>query len=167
MSLPVYSSHTGPLSLFQSAVHEVLSQQPAQQNSTHAGIGVTAQAPEMQAVSAVAKHFDKTGNFDVAPAAATAGAAAPAAPLSVRSQCAQLAAQIALYSVTDPAKAEILRQEFQAGTCDPLWAQCLAVYDQYRLSQKAQPYINYQSIDDFVIEMCFPDNATIAVIGED
>ena len=166
MSLPVYSSHTGPLSLFQSAVHEVLSQQPAQQNSTHAGIGVTAQAPEMQAVSAVAKHFDKTGNFDVAPAAATAGAAAPAAPLSVRSQCAQLAAQIALYSVTDPAKAEILRQEFQAGTCDPLWAQCLAVYDQYRLSQKAQPYINYQSIDDFVIEMCFPDNATIAVIGD-
>ena len=34
------------------------------------------------------------------------------------------------------------------------------------LVSKAQPYINYQNIDDFVIEQCFPDNATIAVIGD-
>lgn len=165
MSLPVYSSHTAQLSLFQSAVHEVLSQQPAQQNSSHRGIGVTALAPEMQAVSAVAKQFDKTGSFDMA-AAAAAGGTAPAGPLSVRAQCAQLVAQIALYSVTDPAKAEVLRQEFAAGTCDPLWGECLAVYDNYRRTAKAQPYIAYQSIDDFVIEECFPDNATIAVIGD-
>ena len=43
---------------------------------------------------------------------------------------------------------------------------CLKVYDDYRRTNKAQPYINYQSIGDFVIENCFPDNATIAVIGD-
>ena len=183
MSLPVYSSHTGALSLFQSAMHEVLSQKEAQQNSVHRGIGVTAQAPEMMATAQVVSHFDHTGNFNVpAPSAAAQGAgqamaaiagataqavAAPAtAPSSVASECAKLAAQIALYSVTDPAKAEELRNELTAGTCDPLWAECLAVYDKYRLSNQAQPYINYQNIGDFVIEKCFPDNATIAVIGD-
>ena len=168
MTVPVYSSHTLELSLWQSALHQVLSQEPAQQDSTHRGIGVTALTPEMLATSQVVKQFDRTGSFDMPAAAPAAGGAAQpaAAAPSVRTQCAQLAAQIAYYSVTDPAKAAILRNEFVAGTCDPLWAQCLAVYDAYRLSAKAQPYINFQSIDDFVIEMCFPDNATIAVIGD-
>ena len=172
MSVPVYSSHTSALSLWQSALHEVLSQEPDLQNSTHSGIGVTALVPEMLATAQVLKHFDRSGNFDVqatAVPAAGAGAApaaeTPATP-SVRMMCANLAAQIALYSVTNPAKAATLREEFAAGTCDPLWAECLAVYERYRLTAKAQPYINFQHLSDFVIENCFPDNATIAVIGD-
>lgn len=93
-------------------------------------------------------------------------AAPAAAPSPVATECAKLAAQIALYSVTDPAKAAVLRNELAAGTCDPLWAECLAIYEKWRLTSQAQPYINYQSIDDFVLEQCFPDNATIAVIGD-
>ena len=98
MTVPVYSSHTSALSLFQSALHEVLSQQPEQQDSTHRGIGTTALTPQMMAASQVAKHFDHTGNFDVpapaesprAEAVAAAAAewhavAAPAAPSSVAS----------------------------------------------------------------------------------
>ena len=173
MSVPVYSSHTGPLSLWQSAMHQVLSQQDEQQTSEHRGIGVTALAPEMLATAEVVKQFDHAGNFDAptgtAPAAVAASPASGAAtepPPSVTAECAKLAAQIALYSVTDPAKAATMRQELADGTCDPLWAQCLAVYDAWRLSNKAQPYINYQNIDDFVIESCFPDDATIAVIGD-
>ena len=175
MVVPVYSSHTSALSLWQSALHEVLSQQPEQQDSVHSGIGVTALTPEMLATAQVVKHFDHTGNFDAAPAPAHVEAVAAwgrgvaqavAAPPSVKMQCAQLAAQIAYYSVTDPARAAVLRQEFAAGTCDPLWAECLAVYEAYRLSSRAQPYVNWQNIGDFVIENCFPDNATIAVIGD-
>jgi len=183
MTVPVYSSHTSALSLWQSAMHEVLSQKPQQQDSVHSGIGITAQVPEMMATAQVVRQFDRTGNFDVASqpqAAQGAGAAmaavaggiaesvaAPAAtPSPVATECAKLAAQIALYSVTDPAKAAVLRNELAAGTCDPLWAECLAVYQQWRLSSQAQPYINYQNIDDFVLERCFPDNATIAVIGD-
>ena len=183
MSLPVYSSHTSALSLWQSAMHAVLSQKPEQQNSVHQGIGVTAMVPEMLDTAQLVRHFDSTGNFDiqaqpqiaqgagaamaeVAGGIAQAVAAPPASPPSVRMQCATLAAQIALYSVTNPAKAATLRQELADGTCDPLWAECLAVYDSWRISSKAQPYINYQSIDDFVLEKCFPDNATIAVIGD-
>jgi hypothetical protein len=81
-------------------------------------------------------------------------------------ECARLAAQIALYSVTDPAKAAILRQELLNGTCDPLWAECLVVYGKWRASNQTQPYVKYQNIGDFVIEQCFPDDATIAVIGD-
>ena len=183
MTVPVYSSHTSALSLWQSALHTVLSQKQEQQNSDLRGIGVTALAPEMLATAQVVEHFDKTGNFDMqapqadaegagaAVAAAAAGvagtvAAPAAATLPVGAECAKLAAQIALYAASDPAKAETLRQEFAEGTCDPLWAECLAVYDAWRVSCKAQPYINYQSIDDFVLEQCFPDHATIAVIGD-
>jgi len=166
MSLPVYSSHNSALSLFQSALHEVLSQEPAQQDSNHSGIGVTALAPEMLATAQVVKQFDHTGSFNVPQAAVAPGPAAAANPPSVRDVCATLAAQIALYSVTDPAKAATLRQELTAGSCDPLWVQCLAVYNAYRLSNTAQPYINYQKLSDFVIENCFPDEATIAVIGD-
>lgn len=119
----------------------------------------------MQATAQVLKHFDHTGDFE-GPAAAGLAHDVPAAPPSVPAQCAQLAAQIAYYSVIDPDKAAILRAEFTAGTCDPLWAECLAVYDGYRLTSKPQPYINFQSIDDFVIENCFPDNASIAVVGD-
>src|SRR3954454_19839985 len=123
MVVPVYSSHTSALSLWQSALHEVLSQQAEQQDSAHSGIGVTALTPEMLATAQVVKQFDHTGNFDAAHAApapveahAAAGgvaqAVAPPAPSSVAMQCAKLAAQIAYYSVTDRAKADILRQEF-------------------------------------------------------
>jgi len=168
MSLPVYSSHTSALSLWQSALHQVLSQKPEQQDSSHSGIGITALTPEMVATAQVVKQFDQTGNFAVAQ---TQGAPQPAVapganPPSVQSECANLAAQIALYSVTDPAKAATLRQELADGTCDPLWAECLAVYDTWRATNQAQPYINFKSIDDFVIEMGFPDEATIAVIGD-
>jgi len=170
MTVPVYSSHTSALSLFQSALHEVLSQQPEQQDSAHRGIGSTALTPQMVAASEVAKHFDHTGNFDVPTAAdrsAPPGVAGQApAPSPVAVECARLAAEIAYYSATDPAKEKVARQMFTASACDPLWVQCLKVYDDYRRTNTAQPYINFQNIGDFVIENCFPDNATIAVIGD-
>ena len=59
------SSHTSALSLWQSALHQVLSQQTTQQDPQHRGIGVTAQAPAMRAAAKVAEHFDKTGNLNV------------------------------------------------------------------------------------------------------
>ena len=169
MTVPVYSSHNPVLSLWQSAMHDVLLQQPAQQDSVHAGLGITAAVPEMMATAQVIQQFDHTGNFGPASAPATSAggqAMAAAPPPSVKDECAKLAAQIALYSVTDPAKAATLREELADGTCDPLWAECLAVYDKWRMSSQAQPYINYQGIGDFVLEQCFPDNATIAVIGD-
>src|ERR1700675_1508804 len=106
MTVPVYSSHTSALSLWQSAMHTVLSQKPEQQDSTHRGIGVTATVPEMMATAQVVRQFDRAGNFDVpAPPAvaegagsamaavagkiAQAAAAPPSAPPSVTMQCAQ------------------------------------------------------------------------------
>ncbi|HEY1984331.1 MAG TPA: metallophosphoesterase [Terracidiphilus sp.] len=158
-----------------------MSKLPQQQSSVHSGIGVTAALPEMQATAAVVQHFDHTGNFDVATPAMAQGAGAALAavasnvaqavapassPSSVKMECAKLAAQIALYLVTNPAKATILKQELAAGTCDPLWTECLYQYDKWRRANQSQPYINYENIGDFVIEQCFPDDATIAIIGD-
>jgi hypothetical protein len=77
-----------------------------------------------------------------------------------------LAAQAALYAVTDPAQSAALRDELKDSTCDPLWAECLAQYDLWRASGTTQPYFPYTGIGDFVLEQCFPDDATIAVIGD-
>ena len=206
MSVPVFPAHNSALSLWQSAMHNVLAQKPAQQNTGHKGIASTAAAPEMQATTEVLRHFQNTGSFTGATPPAAMGTTAvtgnmPAQTASAQAvtaaiiapgasslssagsilmapeaqqhcatpvvmECAKLAAQIALYSVTDPAKAAVLRQELTDGTCDPLWAECLAVYDTWRITSQAQPYINYQNINDFVIEQCFPDNASVAIIGD-
>ncbi len=181
-TVPLYCSGTPALSVWQSALHEVLSRLPENQDSMFRGIAVTALDPAMQATVQVLSHFDMTGGFD-APfvgrsVLSTKGeefeATAEDDPQSFvpppslesnRTECARLATQIAYDSVTDPDRAAILKEEFAAGTCDPRWAECLAVYDQYRPPAKAQPYINHQSIDDFVLEKCFPDQATIALIG--
>src|SRR5215472_4056848 len=108
MTVPVYSSHTSALSLWQSALHQVLSKQSAQQESTHRGIGVTALAPEMMATAQVLKQFDHTGSFTLPDAVGGGGTGqavgSPPAPTTVKMQCAQLYAQLAYYSVTDPSK---------------------------------------------------------------
>lgn len=180
MNVPIYSSHNPVLSLWQSAVHAVLSQNSALANSTHAGLGVTAATPEMRATAAVMSNFDSTGTFDVSSEVQGVGAAmtavagqvaqaagAPAsAPPSVTMQCASLAAQIAYNTVRNPARAALLKQEFLAGTCDPLWADCIVQFEKWQISGQGQPYTNWTNIGDFVIEQCFPDNATIAIIGD-
>jgi hypothetical protein len=133
----------------------------------------------MLATAQVLRHFDATGNFNLAPPSGLAGAAATdpagvsqtatAAPATATLpvvECAKLAAQVALYAVTDPAKAAVIRQELTDSTCDPLWVECLAQYDAWRAAGSAQPYTNYQNLSDFVLENCFPDNATVAIIGD-
>jgi hypothetical protein len=175
MNLPIYCSHTPALSLWQSAVHSVVAKRAAQEGSAHRGIGVSATAPHMLATAQVLRQFDCTGTFGVAPQPVqavppTAAAPSPAGPQPAAAgptlECAKLAAQAALYSVTDPEKAETIRQELRDSTCDPLWLECLAQYDTWRAAGTAQPYINSTSLGDFVLENCFPDNATIAVIGD-
>ena len=182
MTSPVYCSHNAALSLWQSAVHSVLAREAARQGTQGRGIAVSAAAPHMVATAQVLQHFDATGNFNVAtappvsaPAVPPASAEAPVAAKSAAAPvaaalpvgvCAKLAAQAAFYSVTDPARAATIRDELKTGTCDPLWVECLTQYDAWRVGGSAQPYIHYTNLSDFVIENCFPDNATIAIIGD-
>src|SRR5579863_97810 len=170
MTVPIYCTRNPSLSLWQSAVHSVLAQQPAAQDSSNAGVGVSATQPGMVATAQVIESFDQTGNFDLSSLAMQAGADTGGAQAkgmaSSTLQCAKLAAQIALYSATDPAKAATLLQEFKDGTCDPMWAECLAQYSAWLAAGASQPYINYTNLGDFVLDGCLPDNATIAVIGD-
>jgi Calcineurin-like phosphoesterase len=166
----IHSCHNPALSLWQSAMHKVLSEKIAGVDLR--GIAATAVVPQMLATTQVLTHFDEHGTFDVPAtpvATATAAGTAPAmagAPAPAVVECAKLAAQIALYETIDPSRAAELRSELQGGTCDPLWAECLATYEAFRLSGKQQPYFQYSSIGDFVLEKCFPDTTTIAIIGD-
>ncbi len=128
----------------------------------------------MVATAQVLKYFDEHGDFELplaqaSSAGATRGApspfeAAPHVPAPV--ECAKLAAQIALYAATNPAKAAEWKNIFGASTCDPFWAECLAVYERFRIAGGQQRYDRYVSLDDFVLNDCLPDSATVAVIGD-
>jgi hypothetical protein len=169
MNASVYMSHNAALSLWQSAVHSVVARSGAQRDSSLKGVAVSAATPHMLATAQVLRHFDQSGNFNLAPAmlvGATPGEAPVAAVAPPVLECAKLAAQAALYAVTNPAQAAIIRQELTEGTCDPLWVECLAQYDAWRASGTAQPYTNYTNLSDFVIENCFPDQATVAIVGD-
>src|ERR1700685_1934000 len=168
----VHPARNSALSLFQSAVHSVLLQKGL--SSELQGIGATAAHSAMVATSQVVQHFDANGNFDVpapgpssTPASGTAPATAPpaTAPPAVL-ECAKLAADIALKAAIDPARAAQLRDTLTASSCDPLWAEVLAVYEASRVSGGQQRYDKYSDIKDFVVNDCFNDEATIAVIGD-
>jgi len=171
-SVQIHSAHNSALSLWQSAVHSVLLQQGV--SNGHQGIGATASSPAMLATGEIIRQYDNNGNFEVpavqssqaSEAATSTGEAALAAPRSASVECANLAAQIAFYRAINPAKAAELKNIFAASTCDPFWAECLAVYERFRISGAQQRYDRYASIDDYVLNDCLSDNATIAVIGD-
>jgi hypothetical protein len=100
--------------------------------------------------------------------AAAAAAATPrvAGVVGTILDCAKLAAQIAWDELFDRAKVPALKNELAASTCDPLWAECLVEYEAFLASGRTQPYTVYTSITDYVLEGCFPDTATIAIIGD-
>lgn len=167
MSNPVavYSTRNSALSLWQSAIHNVVLAKGAP--NEHQGIGATAGSAAMLATNQVLQHFDQNGTFDAAPGAEPGPAEAKLAGVaSTDLECAKLAAEIALCEATDPARAAQLKNVFDTSTCDPMWAECLVEYGRFRLSGGQQRYDPYTKLTDFVIDGCLPDNATIAVIGD-
>jgi Calcineurin-like phosphoesterase len=141
-------------------------------SGSSAGIGVTANTADMQATAQILNQFDRTGSFDQPAPAVPASAGAPQTSAETCPvgqdvmQCAKMAAQAALFEVTNPTRAAQIKEELEYSNCDPIWAECLAQYEAWRASGGSQPYVNYANLSDFVIEDCFPDFATIAVIGD-
>ncbi len=80
--------------------------------------------------------------------------------------CAKLVARIAWDELFDRAKVRALKNELEASTCDPFWAECLVEYEAFLASGQTQPYTVYTGITDYVLEDCFPDTAQIAIIGD-
>ncbi len=186
--IPNFRSFRDPaFSLLQSAIHSTLLKHSAQGRTTltgsHRGLGRTANHPYMVAANQVMKHFEANHDFNVAPAAAAApaggltahaaaGTGAAAAPSAVGGvvvtalECAKLVAEIAWDELFHRDKVPALKNELAFATCDPFWAECLVEYEKFIASDQPQPYVPYTDINQFVLPNCFPDTATIAVIGD-
>jgi predicted phosphodiesterase len=141
--LPTFRSPV--ISLWQSAINEVLAQQKAAQPKV---LGddqpvSSADAPIMIETVAAAeailsgKPLPKDGVLGV--------------PVG---DCAQLYLQLILAQARgDKQKAAQLKSQIDFSTCDPLWAKVFVEYERFRLFSGRIPYRRYQSLDDYVLPL--------------
>ncbi len=98
----------------------------------------------------------------------------PAVPGAIRADstggtildCAKLYVEIAWDELFARSKVAALKNELAFSSCDPFWAECLATYEAFLLSDQSQPYTVYRDINDYVISNGFLDTATIAIISD-
>jgi hypothetical protein len=156
-------------SLWQSAIHSTLLKHQAQGRLSlpqgRTGLGVTADHPYMVASAQAIQQLQNSKALPAASPAATVATPAGGVVGTVL-DCAKLAAEIAWDELFDRAKVPALKNELDASTCDPFWAETLVEYEAFLASGQTQTYTVYSDIADYVLENCFPDTATIAIIGD-
>jgi hypothetical protein len=151
------------LSLWQSVIHSKLLRH-AEAGKTrvaegHRGLGKTAEHPMMSSTM----HAIKGMQHAVEPGPATMHG--PPHPDELMT-CAILGAKLAWATVFDRDEVPKLKDEFKNSTCDAMWMECYYEYEKLVLTGGTQPYLDYETMDDFVVEGKLPDEATIAVIGD-
>jgi hypothetical protein len=148
-------------SLWQSAIHATLLKQHAEARTVlpqSKGLAATAEHPYMAASVKAISELQKgaVGGLSLTPRSGVVTGVL---------DCAKLAAEIAWDELFAPEKVPALKNELAMSTCDPFWAECLAVYEAFH-ADKDQPYTVYTDINQYVLGNCFPDSAKIAIIGD-
>lgn len=143
----------------QSALHETLKRRRA------VSVRLSADQPEMQQfVEAANKKLQEAP----APAAMSAMARAvpgattpPAAPAAVPAlSCAAMYAEIGWADMTgNTTRREALTNELKFSTCDPLWIESVTTYLAWQAGQAPIPYVTYDTLNDFVIDLPQPQAA--------
>lgn len=144
------------LSLVQSMVEDfVLRTNPAERGPS---VPTPLDHPAVKAAAAVA---ESAAGGSVAPAPAGTGGTVE--------ECVRIAGDLLLAKLEHRhADAARLEEQLKFGSCDPEW---LEVIDEYEkafgpLSHgHAIPYVTYEHMDDFVLEV-LPEDATIALVGD-
>jgi hypothetical protein len=100
-------------------------------------------------------------------AAVPAAAAAPAAPTN----CAYMYAELGWAEITgNTAQRDKLANDIKFSSCDPLWAESVTTYLGWKASGTKIPYINYSSMNDFVLDLPKPGGAdgrlVVGIIGD-
>jgi len=157
---PLPTFRNSAVSLWQSAINEVLAQQRANQPQV---LGDEPPVPSSQApimLQAVA-----------AAEAILQGEPVPPSVLGIPVEdCASLYLQLILAQAQgDEQKVERLKDEIEFSTCDPLWAKCFLEYEKFRLFSRGQiPYRRYQSLDDYILPLTGhnPSAIKIALIAD-
>src|SRR6476659_9313460 len=152
---PLPTFRNSAVSLWQSAINEVLEQQRANQPQV---LGDEPPVPSSQApimLQAVA-----------AAEAILSGQPVPPSVLGIPVEdCANLYLQLVLAQARgDDQKAALLKDEIEFSTCDPLWAKCFLEYEKFRLFSTGQiPYRRYQSLDDYILPLTGKNPAAIKI----
>src|SRR5215207_2292315 len=152
---PLPTFRNAEVSLWQSAIEEVLAQQRANQPQV---LGDEPPVPSSQAPIAMQ-----------AAAAANAilkGEPVPPSVLGIPVEdCARLYLELILAQAAgDEKKVERLKDEIEFSTCDPLWAACFLEYQKFRLFKSGQiPYRSHQSLDDYILPLTGKNPAAIKI----
>lgn len=146
--MPTITTFRSPVvSLWQSAVNEVLAQQAASQPAV---LGDEGQSPESNLSSTTPIMLQ---TIDAAEALLS-GREPPAVLGMPLGDCAQLYMQLIIAQARGQAdRVAQLKNEIDFSTCDPLWAQCLLLYEKFRFQSEQIPYKTYQQLGDYVLDL--------------
>lgn len=158
------------LSLWQSAVDEVVAKTNTAANA-HDGGGTTTSArpdtshPMVQAAAADVAAEESKESLQSPTALAPAKAEAA---LDVVKYCSNVARKLAVAIVEgDKAQEAICRAQIGKFTvCDAGWMEPVEKYVAFKLAQGTIPYRVYTNIDQFVIDGKLPNNAKVAIVGD-
>jgi predicted phosphodiesterase len=161
------------LSLWQSAVDEVVARSTSGSRAEDTGASHAIQRPDptnQSMVAAAALDVVDAENGDSSPGAPPPSSEATQDIGSVVKYCSTLARNIVVDALKlDPTGASINKAELTArmGVCDPRWVDVIVKYVEFAASGQTVPYRVYQQMSDYVIEGdALPAKARVAIVGD-
>ncbi len=162
------------LSLWQSAVDEVVAKRTAATHVLSEGVESAVQRPDPggQMVQGAATDVTAEAQSEPLSSPVAAGPAATPAAEDFAQFCSTMARKLAMARIegnaADATAAALQFSQFQQ--CDPGWLEVVAKYEEFQvaatLNHATIPYITYKTIDDFVMDGRLPDPATVAIVGD-
>ena len=158
------------LSLWQSAVDQVVAKKTAATRSLDIGSTGTVTRPDTGHSMVRAAALDLTAEHAGNPLAP----ALPSTPEATEGLgdtakfCSTVARKLAWAKITgNAAQAALLKEQFEKyGQCDPGWMEAAAEYAKFKLEKGKVPYRVYANIDQFVIDGKLADKARVAIVGD-
>lgn len=158
------------LSLWQSAVDEVVAKRTGAARAESVGGPVVIQRPDtgdsMVLGAAVDLKAEESGKpLQVSPATA---ATATESVGGVAQFCSKAARDLAVATLKgDATQIALAKEQFtKFGQCDPGWLEVVEKYTQFQLQNQKVPYRTTADPDRYVIDGKLPDNATVAIVGD-
>jgi len=164
------------LSLFQSAVDEVVARKTAGTQSQDTGGPAVITRPDpdnnMVKTANTEAHAVNAATESGAPPPPPPPAPAQAATEDLGSQLSYCASLARNYGVAKLLGHTADANRYQAlltakdGDCDPDWVETSLQYEKFLLSKGTIPYRVYKNMSDFVIDGKLPANARVAIVGD-
>jgi hypothetical protein len=166
--------HDPNLSLWQSAVDEVVAQRTGAARTESAGEAAVIQRPDSSDQMVQGAMVDLTAENLKKPLQPplTAGPAVTEGVGGFAQFCSNVARQLAWAKIKgDATQVAACQEQFaKFGQCDAGWLEVAEKFAQFQLQIKlangSVPYRKYHSIDDFVIDGKLTDNAKIGIVGD-